>query len=188
MGVIPVDAIECRNEGILSGIRERRHARIYSHAHGGQNWRCEPEVPVVHSSLIHETVDHISDALQQDSCGLFRSGTSLVFVNEEHARIHSLDAAGLGLLIQRRFPVVGPAKNGEMVPKNLSPQVLKALSSESAALPIPRLTSVVRGPYALSDGSIIDTPEYESSMLRRISTPDCTRLKNGSRLMENSLR
>jgi hypothetical protein len=140
-------------------VGEDGQARIYSHAHGGTAWRCEQSVPVVRLRQIERTVDQIHEALEVDQCGLFRNGDALVEVNETNARMLTLDADGVGLRLQRRFRVEKAIRDG-VAPADLPPRVLRALLSEVAALPVPSLNAVVRGPYALADGTVVDTPGY----------------------------
>lgn len=142
-------------------VGDNGEARIYSHAHGGQSWKCQRSIPVVRQGLIHETVDQITKALELDDCGLYRNGDALVWVNEADARMRPLDVEGLGLRLQRRFDVVGQNRNGNWVPRNLTLRTLKALLSEASRLPVRNLNAVVRGPFALADGTVIDVPGYD---------------------------
>jgi hypothetical protein len=142
-------------------VGEKGELRIYSHAHGGQWWRCKRSVPVVWVGLIDRTVDQISEALERDDCGLYLNGDALVWVNEADARLQTLDTEGLGLRLQRRFKVLGRDRQGHVGRKNLTPRDLKALLSEAPVLPVRRLNAVVRGPFGLADGSIVDTPGYD---------------------------
>ena len=133
---------------------------IYSHAHGGQTWRCTRPRPVIRVELIEPAVSQISQALEHDPCELFRSGSELVRINEGEARMHPLDPEGLNLMLARRIRFTRQTRNG-IVRANLSPRALKALLSEAPYLPVPELAAVVRGPFALSDGTIVDDPGYD---------------------------
>ena len=141
-------------------VGEEGQGRVYSHAHGGTVWRCERSVPVVRLRQIEGTVDQIHEALEVDNCGLFKNGDALVEVNEADARMLTLDPEGVGLRLQRRFRVEKALKEG-VVPADLPPRVLRALLSEVPTLPIPSLNAVVRGPFALADGTVVDTPGYD---------------------------
>jgi hypothetical protein len=105
-------------------------------------------------------VEQIHSALEVDDCGLYRNGDALVEVNAADARMQTLEPEGVGLRLQRRFKVER-LKQGAPAPADLPPRVLKALLSETPALPIPSLNAVVRGPFALADGSVIDSPGYD---------------------------
>jgi hypothetical protein len=142
-------------------VDERGRACIYSHAHGGQWWRCVRNTPTVRLGLVDETVDQIREALEQDDCGLYRSGNGLVTVNKADGTLCPLDENGVGLRLQRRFNVLGQDRNRRWVPKNIPLRDLKALASEVHDLPIPPIVGVVRGPYAHRDGSVVDTPDYD---------------------------
>ncbi len=136
-------------------------ASIYSHAHGGHRWRCSRRIITVRIGLIDETVDRIRAALEQDTCDLYRSGDAIVAIDEAEGRMKPLDHDALALRLHRRFDVVGLSQGGNWVPRNLPVRHLKALMSEASSLPIPRLSSVVRGPFARADGSIVDEPGYD---------------------------
>ena len=137
------------------------NAAIYSHAHGGQKWRCELRVPTVRLGLINQTVDSIRAALEQDHCRLYRNGNTLVSVNEATATLQPLDVEGIGLRLQRQFNVMGLDKKGDWIPKNIPQRDLKALMSEASTVPVPNLVGVVRGPYAHQDGTVADEPGYD---------------------------
>ena len=141
--------------------KESGPARIFSHAHGGQSFRCQENLAVIRIGLIDQTVDGIRRALETDSADLYRHGNSMVAINEVDAKIQPLTDDGVALRIHRRFGVLGRNKDGDWVPRNLPPRDLKALRSETASLPIPALTGVGRGPYAHADGTIVDEPGYD---------------------------
>lgn len=147
---------------------------IYSHAHGGQTWRCQPQVIQVKLGRIHQSVDQITEALQEDSCDLYVHGSEIIDVVESEAEMQSLEPDGLALRIQRRFDVVGQNQKGVWVPKNISPRDLRALNSEAHSLPIPKLKGIVRGPYARADGTIVDEPGYDAaSEVLYLSASEC---------------
>jgi hypothetical protein len=166
-------------------------ARIHSHAHGGQAWRCEPSIPLVRVGQIDRTVDQIHDALDAYHCGLFKNGNALVEVVEGDVRMQTLDSDGVGLRLQRRFRVERATKDGYR-PADLPPRVLKALLTEVPTLPIPPLNAVVRGPYALADGTVVDTPGFDpGSQVFYVSNapyPPQARRQVGVRQAEEALR
>lgn len=134
--------------------------RIFSHAHGGQSWLCMRAIPEVLIGQIHETVDQIRIALERDDCGLYRSGDGLAWINEQDARMLPLAREALGLRLQRHFNVLKRRQN-KWVPADLSTRGLDAVLSEASTLPLPQLNAVVHGPFALADGSVVDTPGYD---------------------------
>ena len=136
-------------------------ARIYSHAHGGQTWQCRRSLPTIRLGQTHDTVDQITQALEQDRCGLYRNGNSLVCVNEVDGLIHPLDPDGLRLKLQRRFEVVGISRGSNLIPRDIPHWVLTGLIVEAHELPLRRLNAVVRGPYAHADGTPVDAPGYD---------------------------
>ena len=142
-------------------VDEAGRCRIFSHAHGGQAWRCEVKLIPVRLGLIDESVDQIKGALEQDTCNLYRHGDTLVHVDPVAAEIQTIDADGLALRLQRTFDVVGRGKSGLWIPKNIPTRDLNALMSEMASLPIPKLAVVSKGPFARSDGSAVDVPGYD---------------------------
>jgi hypothetical protein len=137
------------------------NARVYSHAHGGQSWVCRKSILQVVLGQTHETVDQLREALEVDECGIYRNGDALCWVNEEEARMMPLDQEGITLKLQRRIEVLGFKSKGVLVPKDLPLRAVKALMSEASILPLPKLNAVVSGPYALTDGRIVDTPGYD---------------------------
>jgi len=142
-------------------VNAKGEAWIYSHAHGGRSWRCQRSIPVIRVGLIHWTVDRITEALQQDDCGLYRNGDALVCVTDEDARMQRVEIDALGLRLQRHFNFERLNRDQVWVPANVPPSVLRAVLSEAPVLPVPKLNAVTRGPYALGDGTVIDAPGYD---------------------------
>lgn len=146
---------------------------IYSHAHGGQTWRCLKSRPTVRVDLIEPAVTQTSRALERDHCGVYRSGSELIRINEAEARMQVLDAEGLGLMLQRRFRFIKRRRDGDAL-ADVPPRILRALQSEGPYLPVPALAAVVRGPFALRDGTIVDEPGYDAaSQVTYISVSPC---------------
>jgi len=142
-------------------VNAKGEAWIYSHAHGGQSWRCRRSTPLMRLGLIHTSVDRVVEALQRDDCGLYRNGDALVCVSDEDARMQPVETDGLGLRLQRHFKFERYTIRDGWIPANVPQDVLRALLTETPNLPVPKLNAVTRGPFALGDGTVIDTPGYD---------------------------
>lgn len=171
---------------------EAGRCRIFSHAHGGQWWRCETKIIQVRLGLIEESVDEIRAGLHQDHCDLYRHGDTIVHVDSAAGDIQTLDAEGLALRIQRRFDVLRRTKQGGWAPANIPRGDLLALMSETASLPIPPLTVVTTGPFARADGSAVDSPGYDPATgvlyLSKSDSPPRARRNIGVTQAEDALR
>ena len=83
-------------------VDDRGRARVFSHAHGGQWWRCGGRVVQVRLGLLHESVASIKAGLEEDTCDLYRHGDAIVEVDSVECRMRPLEADGLALRGVRR--------------------------------------------------------------------------------------
>jgi len=134
--------------------------RIYSHAHGGQTWLCVDRLAVIPIGTTDETFEAVRAALAEDSCGMYRKGQSIVAVNEADGSLKRLEPEGIALRLQTRFQVIKATQNGDR-PSDLPVRLIKTLMAEPHLLPLPKLTSVVAGPFARRDLSTVSTPGYD---------------------------
>lgn len=165
---------------------------IYSHAHGGQSFRCQEKAISVAVGTMDETADNLTVALEQDTADLYLNGSAIVGVDEGTARMLSLEADGLALRLHRRFDVVKVAANGRPSPTDLPARHVKAFMQVSHELPLPHLAAVVGGPFARADGGIVDVPGYDAASevlyLSPSSSPPTVRHKLGVPEAEEALK